>query len=197
MTGLDKILSSIEDETNLLCEEIINKAKTEAENIVFQAKAKAEEDAKLIIKDAENQADCIIKRTNSLKDIKEREIILEEKRKQINNILNEAKDYLKKLPDAEYFAVILKLCKKYISPQKGEIIFSSADVKRIPRGFKTNLSKASKSLGADIKVSEKTREIDGGFVLSYGDIEENCSFDSIFESNFDLLSDKVNEILFS
>ena len=197
MTGLDKILDCIAAEAAAEAEKIIAEAELDAEKIIEKAKDLAENEAKIIIKNAEDKADFITKRAASLCELKEREAILEAKREQINFILDETKKVLRSLPDDEYFALILKLCKKYLSSAKGEIIFSAADLKRIPRGFKTNLSKLAKAVGGDIKVSEQTRNINGGFILSYGDIEENCSFDALFESNFELLSDKVNEILFS
>ena len=39
--------------------------------------------------------------------------------------------------------------------------------------------------------------INGGFVLTYGGIEENCSIDALFDAAHEVLQDKVQEILFS
>lgn len=197
MTGLDKIVNYIGAEASAAADKIIQEATVEAEKIVNQAKIDADNRANLIVKNAEKKAETIIKRAASLENLKERELILAAKREQINLVLNETKKFMRNLPVDEYFELILRLCKKYICPLKGEIIFSDADLKRIPRGFKTALSKLAKSLGGELRISEQTRNLDGGFVLSYGDIEENCSFDALFHSNFDLLSDKVSQILFS
>lgn len=197
MTSLDKIVNVIDAEASALADEIINSAEAEAEKIIAQAKIDATNSASLIIKNAEEQAEFILKRAASLENLKEREMVLAAKREQINYILDETKKFLRSLPVDEYFNLILKLCKKYSSHLKGEIIFSATDLKRIPHDFQTNLSKVAQTIGTEITVSEQTRNINGGFILSYGDIEENCSFDALFESNFDLLSDKVNEILFS
>lgn len=197
MTGLDKILKSINKETQTLSNNIIKNAQKEAKDIISKAKEIAENEADLIIKNAEDESEYVIKRAASQVELQEREMLLKAKREQIDYIIEESKNTLRKLPDNEYFDVILKLCKKYIKPQKGKLIFSSYDLDRIPRGFKTNLSKLAKSVGGDVKVSEQTRDIDGGFILSYGDIEENCSFDCLFNDAYDLLCDKVNDLLFS
>ncbi len=197
MTGLDKIVNLIDEEASASAYEIINSAEEKAKKIVVQAKADAENTASSIIKNAENQAEFILKRAISLANLKEREMILEAKREQINYVFDETKKSLRSLPVEEYFELILKLCKKYVSPLKGEIIFSSADLKKVPQDFQANLSKLVNSIGGELYISEQTRDINGGFILSYGDIEENCSFDALFEINFDFLSDKVNEILFS
>ena len=39
--------------------------------------------------------------------------------------------------------------------------------------------------------------MDGGFILCYGGIEENCSFDAIFDSAREHLQDAVQRILFA
>ena len=48
-----------------------------------------------------------------------------------------------------------------------------------------------------LHISGDTRDIDGGFVLTYGGIEENCSIDALFDAAHEVLQDKVQEILFS
>ncbi len=197
MTGLDKILKSIDKEAQTLSSEAIKKAKCEAKDILSNAKKVAQKEANLIIKNAEDEAKNIIKRADSQIELQEREMLLKAKREQIDYIIKEAKNTLCSLPDNKYFDVILKLCEKYIKPQKCNLIFSSYDLERLPKGFKSKLSKLAKSVGGEIKISEKARDIDRGFILSYGDIEENCTFDCLFNEAYDLLCDKVNDLLFS
>ena len=45
-------------------------------------------------------------------------------------------------------------------------------------------------------MSEKAKEMDGGFILVYGGVEENCTIRAMFDANRDHLSDKVHEVLF-
>ena len=45
-------------------------------------------------------------------------------------------------------------------------------------------------------LSDQTKEMDGGFVLTYGGIEENCTIRAVFAAKKDELSDKVHEMLF-
>ena len=196
MAGIENIVKSIDKETQAVLAEIINNAKSEAKDIILKAETIAENETNLIIKNAEDKAKLILKRADSQMELQRREMLLKAKREQIDHIIDEAKDTLRKLPDNEYFEFILKLYEKYMQPQKGELIFSQFDLDRLPQEFKTNVSKLSKSIGGDVKISENTRDINGGFILSYGDIEENCSFDALFDSKYDLLSDKVNELLF-
>lgn len=197
MTGLEKILQSIDDEATKLFNKTIKKANKEAEDILEKAKEIAENESKLIIKNAEDEAKLILEKAESQIELQKREMILKTKREQIDYIMDETKNTLCQMPEDEYFKIILKLCKNYLQPNNGEIVFSERDIKRLPKDFETNILKLAKSVGGNIKISEQTRDINGGFILVYGDIEENCSFDALFESSYDLLSDKINELLFS
>lgn len=197
MTGLDKILSCIDDEAKRDADSILEVGKLKASEILASAKKEAEKRAKLIIKNAEDKAEFILKKAESKGKLREREQILDAKREIIGSVLNEAKENLRRLPVKDYFEVVLKLCKKYASAQSGEVIFCEEDLQRVPAGFEASLAEVARTAGGELKISIKTREIDGGFILSYGDIEENCTFDALFECDFELLSDEVNEILFA
>ena len=51
--------------------------------------------------------------------------------------------------------------------------------------------------GGVLEISGETRNIDGGFILIYGGIEENCSIDAMFAEKRDELLDQVRKILFA
>ena len=107
MTGLDKIVNLIDEEASASAYEIINSAEEKAKKIVVQAKADAENTASSIIKNAENQAEFILKRAISLANLKEREMILEAKREQINYVFDETKKSLRtvtEIPSGELSA---------------------------------------------------------------------------------------------
>ena len=47
------------------------------------------------------------------------------------------------------------------------------------------------------EVSKEGKNIENGFVLVYGGIEENCTLRAMFDAKRDELSDKVHRMLFS
>ena len=61
---------------------------------------------------------------------------------------------------------------------------------------KEKLNTLKEAVGADVSIAQEPANIDGGFILSYGGIEENCSFDAIFRSEREKLQDIVSGILF-
>lgn len=196
MTGLDNILKSITDDAKKKADKIILEAKNEEKKILESSRLKANERFFEIVNNAESQAREIMKRAKSQAELERKNILLEKKYNLISDTILSTKNYILNLDDKNYFNLILLICEKYALPYKGEIIFSDEDFKRIPRGFKTAVSKIAKEKGGDLKISEKTRNISGGVILSYGEIEENCSIDALINENHDDLEDRLNLLFF-
>ena len=88
------------------------------------------------------------------------------------------------LDDAAYFGLIFKMVGKFALPQQGKLILNEKDLARVPGDFDVQLKAALAAIpGAVLSLSNSTCPIDGGFVLDYGGIEENCSFEALFYSS--------------
>ena len=76
-------------------------------------------------------------------------------------------------------------------------MFSKTDLERLPQNFLDSLEVSLKDIkNASLTISEEAAQIDGGFILKYGEIEENCSFEALFIDSKDELQDKINAFLF-
>lgn len=197
MTGLDKILKQIEEDAGTAVAEVISKAKKEAEEIVTVAKEEGKKKCLEINNKSELEVKACLSRAESAALLQEKKSILRAKQTIINEIIDKAQRELLNLPEAQYFQNILNMVKKYALPEAGSILFSKGDEARLPAQFQTSLKETlSSKAGASLEISKETRKIDGGFVLIYGEIEENCSFDALFSSAKDILQDKVCALLF-
>ena len=112
-------------------------------------------------------------------------------------VLDKAYETVTSLGDKEYFELILKMLGKYALSQEGEIFFSANDLKRMPTGFEQDAQQKAQANGGSLKVSRKGMNIENGFVLVYGGIEENCTLRAMFDAKRDELADKVHRMLFS
>ena len=130
-------------------------------------------------------------------DLEHRTRILAAKQEIIGDVITEAKRRILALGTKDYFALILKLIEKNIQDGEGTIYFSEEDLDRMPSGFTKEVSDLAKKHNADLSVSRESRKIGRGFVLSYGGVEENCTFDALFEEKKDSLTDIIQTILFS
>lgn len=197
MTGLDKIVQDIKKDSDTHISSILEETHKEETGIKGQSENEAAEKCAEIDRRAEEDAQAAKERALSSAALQKRREVLSAKQKIILEIIEKAKDSIHKMPDDEYFNIILKMVKKYAPKAEGEIIFSETDKKRLPKKFEKAVDTAAKETGAKLTISKETRGIDGGFILSYGGIEVNCSFEALFDAKHDEMQDKVNEILFS
>ena len=66
----------------------------------------------------------------------------------------------------------------------------------MPDDLPAKIEKTAQEKGGSLVLKKEPREIDGGFVLVYGGVEENCSAGALFASQRDELADKVHAMLF-
>lgn len=197
MTGLDKILKHIEDDASAAAGAILAKAKSEADKMIADAKAEGEQRCAEIRKQSELDVKAHMNRVKSTANLQEKKIILEVKQQIINDIIVSAKDYFLTLSDEDYFRNIVLMVKKYALAEAGQILFSKKDYNRLPEQFEDILNASlTDTVGAALTISKETKDIDGGFILIYGDVEENCSFDALFFAAKENLQDKVRALLF-
>ena len=71
---------------------------------------------------------------------------------------------------------------------------NKADLKRMPSTFSAEIDAAVGE--GKVIISNITADIENGFVLSYGDIEVNCTFKALFDEAKDELKDIICPILF-
>lgn len=197
MSGLEKIVEQIISEAKTTAKKIIDEANTEAAQISQAAKAESEKEAARLLADAAKNAETAQKLADSAAEMDARRTLLAAKQQLIGSVIEEAKTALTALPDDEYFAMILRLAKKNALPQEGELFLSQKDLDRLPVGFEERLNEALAPQGALLHISKQTRQLDGGFLLVYGGIEENCSFSALFDAQREALQDQVHKILFA
>jgi V/A-type H+-transporting ATPase subunit E len=197
MTGLEKILKVIEADAEAGVETVIAQAKQEADEILEAAKEDALKKCAQIADKSEADIKAVISRAESAATLQEKKTILDTKQQIISNIISKARNSLAKLPDSEYTDIIIQIVKKYAHDKAGKLLFSAVDKKRLSLDFETKLKQAlSDKPAASLTVSEESAPVEGGFLLIYGDIEENCTFDALFSALKEELQDKVNTLLF-
>lgn len=196
MTGLEKMKSQILDEAKALADSKIAEAKREAEEILDEAKAEAAKSVTGISQKSEKDVANYKERIISSIDLQKRTKLLAAKQEVIAEVLDQSYDKLKTMNTGEYFAMLLKLAEKYILPQEGTIYFSPADLGRMPESFQSDIKKLAEAKGGKLTISGEGRNIENGFVLAYGGIEENCTLKAIFDAKRDEFADKIHHILF-
>lgn len=194
MTGLEKIVQQIRDEAQQAANQTLDKSRAKALEITNNAGVDAAARREAIKAQLENEVKNLLSAAESAAELAKRRALLSAKQEIISQIIADTQADIFAMSDEDYFALILKMVKKYSLPQKGEIIFSKKDLARMPSGFADKIAGCAKG---PLELSKETRSIEGGFVLIYGGVEENCSVEALFYAAREQLQDKVSGILFS
>lgn len=197
MTGLEKMISQILEEATSTADSQIAEAKEEAAKIAEEARAEAEKLSADISKQSEADIAIYMERIKSSADLQRRTALLQAKQEVIANVLDKAYEALSNKGDEEYFDLIRKMLDKFVVDSTGDIYFSEADLKRMPTGFEKEIEAVAAKKGGKLTLSKTSKDIENGFVLVYGGIEENCTFRSLFNTQRDTLQDKVHQELFA
>ncbi len=196
MSGLDKMKARILEEAQQSAAEILEKAEKDSEAALISARKAADARAAEIEKRAEREAAEYEKRAEASVDMRRKQAYLEAKQEAIHAVIQTAYEKVMNLDNEAYFDLLEKMLEKYVLPREGIICFAKRDLDRMPEGFSGKVKTAAAEKGGSLVLSQEPAEIDGGFLLVYGGIEENCGIKAIFDSMKDELSDQVNRMLF-
>ena len=197
MTGLDTILESIRSDGRKVAGSIMEKAEKEREEIISRGRAEADRRREEILRVAGNEAKAAADRVLSRAQREQRRIVLSARQKAINEMIEEAERSLYGLGTEEYFEIIIELASKRAMAQKGEIVLGAKDFERVPGDFVRRLNEKLPQ-GGELKLADAPSDsVEGGFILIYGGIEENCTFRALFDDRREQLQDLANKLLFS
>ena len=190
MTSSEKILAGITAEAEETAKEIISAAEKKAEEIVANAVSEAEKQAETIAAEADKKAELTESTGNSAAQLVLRDAKLKRKRELIEKALSEVIVGINGYDDKTYFDCLLRLAKKNAMSGKGEMLLSARDLSRGKDGFVKALEELS------VTLSDTPADINGGFILRYGDIIINCELSAVMREKRDEITDAVNTALF-
>ena len=197
MNGLDKLVARISGESDAQIQAIIDEANAKAAEIKADSDKKMKAECERIEKKAQTEVETIEMRSKASAELKTKQILLTGKQELLNDTIGMAKEKLSNLSDQEYVDFIKKLFSKHVPSEDAVLKLNAADLKRIPQDVIDGFVKSAEDKGAKLTVSSEAAEIKNGFVLDFGGIEENCTFDALIDQNIEELQDKVKSLLFA
>lgn len=196
MTGLDKILAGIETESS----DAVAKIRGEADAKAAAVMQKAEAEAAAACAEISAQRDVRLRETaqraESAAQLNRRKALLAAKQQLIAETIGMALEKAEQLPDAAYFDTIVRMAAEAAHAGAGELCLCAKDLARAPADLESRVN-AALHAPAHLALSAQPAPIRSGFLLRYGGIEENCSFDAVFAARHDEMQDQVCKILFS
>ena len=105
-----------------------------------------------------------------------------------------ALEQLVNLPDKEYVDLLADLAVRASSTGREAVIFSQKDRARYGKAVVTQANERLKD--GHLTMSEQSRPIKGGLILSDGDVEVNCTFETLVRLQRGEMDREVAKVLF-
>ena len=196
MTGLDKMVARILDEAKSAADIKRKDAASQAAAIKESAEKEAKAGCDKIKQKSAADVRALEERSLSAIDLMRRTEILKAKQELIRETVQKAYDTFCNVEGIAYYAVLEDMVRKFARPEDGQMLLSAADYAAMPEGFAEKIADAAKQVGGSLTIARTEDKLDKGFILSYGGIEENCSFKALFADKKDELNDRVSKLLF-
>lgn len=199
--SLEKIVNKIMTEATDTAKVITERAEGELKKLDTELKVEESELKGSAEKAARSDAAEIIRRKASSARLEGRKRVLGEKEMILGEVFAEAKERLLSLPDDKYLELLKGFVLKYASSGDETIMLSATDQKRLKGKLSAwekelNGGLKDKGISGSLKVSDETRDIVGGLVLSKGRTEINLSLDVLLSEMRLVLEGELTEILF-
>lgn len=198
MAGVEKITEKILQDAELKANEIVEKARLQAKEIVEKANQKAAVRVKEISQKSAYDINEKKRIINSMVELEMRKDILGAKQQSIEEVFAKALDRMNDLDAAKYEQVAFDMLMSSVETGDEVVIMSESGKKKLSADFIDKVNKALEAAGklGNIKLSDETRNISGGFILVGQGVEVNNSFEAVVRLYRDEIEPKVAEIFF-
>ncbi len=176
MNGIEKITQRIASEAQAEIDRILGDAREEAGRIAANYRAQADAEARELEAKNEKAAAEREERLVSAAQMEARKVQLAAKQEMVEKAYIQALDKLCAMPREQYVAVLADLLVKASSSGKEEAVFSKEDRERVG---KAAVAKANELSGKQLRLSDETLPIRGGFILKDQNVEVNCTFETL------------------
>ena len=194
MNGIERITQRMEDDAQREIDEILSAAQAQAAEITQSCQAQAEREAREIVDRGRRNADERVERLASVAQLDARKLELAAKQEMLSKAYDLALEQLVNLPDKEYVDLLADLAVRASSTGREAVIFSQKDRTRYGKAVVTQANERLKD--GHLTMSEQSRPIKGGLILSDGDVEVNCTFETLVRLQRGEMDREVAKVLF-
>ena len=194
MNGIEKITGRIASDAAQEIESIQAEARRQAEEITARYAEQAKRESQELLERGRRSAEDRVERLASVAQLEARKLELATKQEMLSKAYDKALEQLLNLPDQEYTALLADLAVKASSTGQEAVILSQKDRTRFGKQVVTLANEKRKD--GRLTLSGETRSIQGGLVLSDGDVEVNCTFETLVRLQRGGLEREVAKVLF-
>lgn len=198
MKGIDKITERISADAQNEAAMLIENAKAEAKSIVEEYLREAEREAEEIIELSVTSAQERKQRRAGVAGLESGKMRLALKQEMIDRAFELALEKLRSLPEARLLPFLVRLAVSASRTGSEQIIMNMSDRERYGKKLvkQANQQLLSEGNTGALTLSSDIRHIKGGLILADGNIEVNCTFQSIARLIRDDIAADIANIMF-
>ena len=196
MSGLEKMLNEIRSEADTKAASILEQAEREASMILSGAKRRVESETKRMYEKADRDLLAIDERRDDQIAFQKNRAVLSGKQDAIGIVIKKTREYFRSLRGGDYESAVIAVFRKHLPKKDASIRFNENDRPLLSGKVFGKMKEEAAKNGVNLTLGERPAMIANGFLIDYGGIEENCSFDAIIDERLTEFQDLAAKTLF-
>ncbi len=198
MKGIDKITSRILADAEAECAAVRAESDRHCEAIRAENEKRAQDEYWRLVREGVKDTEQRVQRMDRTARLEAKKSVLNMKQEAVSRAFDLAKDKIAELPERDYVAFLAREAAEAAITGQEEVIFCERDRKSVgAKAVKAaNELLAAKGMPGLLTLSDATRDMAGGLMLKQGDIEVNCTVDTLLDLTRDELAARVADVLF-
>ena len=195
MKGIDKITSRIIADAEAECAAVKKESDERVAAIREENERRAQEEYLRLVREGVKDTEQRVQRLDRTARLEAKKSILNMKQETVSRAFELAKGKIAELPERDYVAFLAREASEAAVSGQEEVIFCERDRKSVgAKAVKAaNELLAAKGMPGMLTLSDTTP---GGLMLKQGDIEVNCTVDTLLDLARGELAARVAEVLF-
>ena len=198
MKGIDKITSRILADAEAECAVVKKESDERCAAVRAENEKRAQDEYWRLVREGVKDTEQRVQRMDRTARLEAKKSVLNMKQEAVSRAFDLAKDKIAELPERDYVAFLAREAAEAAITGQEEVIFCERDRKSVgAKAVKAaNELLAAKGMPGLLTLSDATRDMAGGLMLKQGDIEVNCTVDTLLDLTRDELAARVADVLF-
>lgn len=199
MNGLNKILDRISAEAQAEVNVILAEAADKCREIKAGYDQKAQDEYWRLVGEGSSECETQVRRLAGAAEMEAKKAILATKQEAVTRVLEASKQRICTMPEGQYVSFLARLASDASFTGTEEIILNEKDKNTVGKAVvrEANELLRKRKLQQSITLSSGTGDFMGGLMLKQGDIEVNCTVETLVELSREKLASQIAEILFA
>ena len=198
MKGIDKITSRILADAEAECAAVRKESDERIAAVKAEAEKKAQDEYWRLVREGVKDTEQRVQRMDRTARLEAKKSVLNMKQEAVSRAFDLAREKIAELPERDYVGFLARMAGEAAVTGQEEVVLNARDAATVgAKAVKAaNELLAKRNLPGMLTLSAETREMSGGLVLKQGDIEVNCTVDTLLDLSRGELAARVAEVLF-